>query len=319
MTLLSESFETGGLPFSFGTLIGDHALVTTDGYKSSRCLHQASNQAQSVAVWTSSQIQQDHQWATVRMAVKILDRTQGTTPVLILQNNAGGNHFNLFIPGPGTANDGKFQWDLASTDTALSDFTVELGRWYDILVRVYFGGASYLADVWIDGEPQTSIESLGQTPSTVRSLRLGTDGTSDIWTRRIDELTLETFATIPPVPDFTPDPLPVSLDELREEVGAGADKDRKLLQCLEMANDLVTAYLEDNLDDVTVVPASASRQAVLVAAVDLFNQSQAPHGIVNQQYDAGTGDLGSTPIRITRDPLNGVYPTLRLWVTPAVG
>ncbi len=115
--------------------------------------------------------------------------------------------------------------------------------------------------------------------------------------------------------------MPVTINDLRDEVGAGAGAtvDAKLTRCLAEATKDVTEYLEGNLDDVSVVPTEKQDQALLVAAADNWYLSEAPNGIVNQQFDVGAGEVGSTPIRIGRDPLRSVRPVLSLWIGPAIG
>lgn len=109
-------------------------------------------------------------------------------------------------------------------------------------------------------------------------------------------------------------------EQLRTEVGAAPSTDDALLdRCLAEAIQDVTTYLEDN-DVVTAdVPVVVFDRAVRIAAVDAFNQAKAPNGIVNQEYDLGNGEVTSTPIRISRDPMRGARTVLELYVGPAIG
>jgi hypothetical protein len=116
--------------------------------------------------------------------------------------------------------------------------------------------------------------------------------------------------------------------ELRTEVGAQATpaNDAKLTKCLAIATELVNKWIADNVPDAEIVPDHDEvpevmfDQAVLTAAADIWHQSKAPNGVVNQQFQPGIGtaDLAATPIRISRDPLRGVRPLLSLWIGPPV-
>lgn len=104
----------------------------------------------------------------------------------------------------------------------------------------------------------------------------------------------------------------ISTARLRSEVGAGAASDEVIDESIAVAHELLLQYVADEGID---VPAPVFDRAWLVTAVDLFNQSQAPNGVLTQQFD--TVDGGSAvPIRVSRDPLAGAYPLLRSYVSP---
>lgn len=114
----------------------------------------------------------------------------------------------------------------------------------------------------------------------------------------------------------------IDVDDLRAEVNAGPSSDNALLaRCVGLAQQLITTYLEDNLEaeEVADLPTEVVDEATLKAAADLFHQAKAPNGVVMQEYDVGDGTVGSTPIRIGRDPLRSARPVLELYVGPAIG
>lgn len=105
----------------------------------------------------------------------------------------------------------------------------------------------------------------------------------------------------------------ISTERLRDEVGAGPSNDAVIDECLAVAHELLLQHVGD---EGLEVPASVFDRAWLVAAVDLFNQSQAPNGVLSQQFDTGDGSTTAVPIRVSRDPLAGAYPLLRSYVSP---
>jgi hypothetical protein len=111
----------------------------------------------------------------------------------------------------------------------------------------------------------------------------------------------------------------ITKEQLRDEVKTQGE-DALLERCLAVTDQLLTTYLEDNLDaaDLAALPDVVRDQAWLTAAVDAFNQSKAPNGIVNQEYDLGNGEVTSTPVRISRDPLRGARAVLEMYVGPAI-
>lgn len=104
----------------------------------------------------------------------------------------------------------------------------------------------------------------------------------------------------------------ISTERLRSEVGASVASDEVIDECLTVAHELLLQYVGDEGID---VPPAVFDRAWLVAAVDLFNQSQAPNGVLTQQFDTVDGG-GAIPIRVSRDPLAGAYSLLRFYVSP---
>lgn len=101
---------------------------------------------------------------------------------------------------------------------------------------------------------------------------------------------------------------------LRRKVGAGSRfSDDDLNEYISEAATMVTDFVEDN-----EVPDSVLNRAHTRVAVELFNQDAAPNGRKTEQYDAGDPS-GSTPIQVSRDPMEQAYPLLARYVTPAVG
>lgn len=111
----------------------------------------------------------------------------------------------------------------------------------------------------------------------------------------------------------------VTVAQLRDEVGTNASDDSVLERCLDEAIGDVTTYLTDNEVDPGDVPLGVFDRAVRIAACDAFHQSKAPNGIANQEFDLGSGEVSSTPIRVSRDPMRGARAVLELYVGPAIG
>lgn len=92
-------------------------------------------------------------------------------------------------------------------------------------------------------------------------------------------------------------------------IPATSDKDDAFIgDCLVLA----TALVDDFVGEV-VVPAEVLDHCYTIVAADVFNRRKAPNGIVNQQVIDASG-VSAAPMRIARDPLNGVYGILRRWV-----
>lgn len=104
--------------------------------------------------------------------------------------------------------------------------------------------------------------------------------------------------------------------DLKRRLNSGPADEQLLVDALESANVLVDEYIAEQGTGVEV-PEKIHDRAVLRCAVELFNQDKAPNGIVNQQYDAGNGETGSTPVRIGRDPMVGARALLdEAWTLP---
>ncbi|KRB73076.1 hypothetical protein ASE01_20080 [Nocardioides sp. Root190] len=110
----------------------------------------------------------------------------------------------------------------------------------------------------------------------------------------------------------------VTKEQLRTEVGAGPGDDALLERCLAEAVEDITTYLADNDVLDTDLPPTVLDRAVRVAAADAFHTSKAPNGIANQEFDVGNGEISSTPIRVSRDPLRGARRVLELYVGPVI-
>lgn len=113
----------------------------------------------------------------------------------------------------------------------------------------------------------------------------------------------------------------VTKEQVREEINASstAVSDDKITRELALATRQVNKYLggpdDGSAPNPPPVPAEAYDKAVLLVTVEAINQSLAPNGVLNQVYDGGAGDLVSTPLRISRDPLKPAYPVLAPWTS----
>lgn len=113
----------------------------------------------------------------------------------------------------------------------------------------------------------------------------------------------------------------VTKEQVREDLNASTAtvSDDKITAELAIATAMVNKHL-GGADDGTApsplpVPEAIYDKAVRVVAVESINQTLAPNGVLNQAYDAGGGEIVSTPVRIGRDPLKPAYPVLDPWLS----
>lgn len=133
-------------------------------------LRLAATEAGAYARWGTDVVPAGQTHATTQLWVRVLDRGPGqSVDILTVGNALQSANFDLFLNGATQ----RFQWDLWREDTAQSDVTVELGRWYLIEARVGFSGTQHTAEVRIDGVTQGTITSTG-TSTTMRMLTVGT-------------------------------------------------------------------------------------------------------------------------------------------------
>lgn len=108
--------------------------------------------------------------------------------------------------------------------------------------------------------------------------------------------------------------MPIDAGRLADEVNADATAhDVVLGECVSVAHELLLQYVAQTGAE---IPDPVFDRAWLVSAVDLFNQSQAPNGVLNQQFADSEGGVTTIPVKISRDPLAGAYPLLALYVDP---
>lgn len=88
------------------------------------------------------------------------------------------------------------------------------------------------------------------------------------------------------------------------------EQDEFIQQCWDDSKDLVAKYVGENS-----IPANILDRAYLEVGADLFNRRSAPNGVVNQQFATADG-IGTTGIRISRDPMAAAYKLLGRWVLP---
>jgi hypothetical protein len=108
----------------------------------------------------------------------------------------------------------------------------------------------------------------------------------------------------------------VTVAELRAEVGIDGDdtsQDARLTRSLLAGKLLLDRYVERNLIDPSdAVPDEIYELAHLRIAVDDFNRSQAPNGMLEQQFD-DPRDGAATPRRVSTDPYRTVRHLLFPW------
>jgi hypothetical protein len=99
----------------------------------------------------------------------------------------------------------------------------------------------------------------------------------------------------------------VTVDELRQYVGAKADKDSILERNLDSAIELIDRYLGSKLN---AVPEQVYESAVLLVAQELYYRDTR-NSSSGGQYATSEGFITATP---KRDPVHFAYPLLRPFV-----
>lgn len=103
----------------------------------------------------------------------------------------------------------------------------------------------------------------------------------------------------------------VELERLRSFLGAGSDDNTtdELKDAIAVGRDKLEEYCADAT---APVPSATYNRAHLLVAAELFRQGEAPHGIINQEFEDGT----TTPVHVSSDPLRPVRSLLGEWVPP---
>jgi hypothetical protein len=114
-------------------------------------------------------------WWSFRAWMRVVSWTPGeSVDLFTIRNLQAKNNFDLFVDQPVRT----FRWDLYRGNTASATAPIALGQWHLVEARGSFATSTYVADVRIDGVPQTSITSTGQPPSAVRDIVLGPGATT---------------------------------------------------------------------------------------------------------------------------------------------
>lgn len=189
---LTADAETGDLSV-WGTTASASATALSR-YHGAYGYHLSAATTASYLNWTSTQVEQNHEWASVSMWVKVDSKAASpqTTDLISIKNNNGVNHFDLFWNG---AN--KFQWDLLSTDTDQVATANSFNTWHLVEARVYFGASTYTAQVAIDGVDQGTISSVSQVPTYVKTAWIGTSTTTKTYEFDADDIKLDVSETDP--------------------------------------------------------------------------------------------------------------------------
>ena len=100
--------------------------------------------------------------------------------------------------------------------------------------------------------------------------------------------------------------------DLKKFIGAGEsyESDDLIQDCFNEASALVSKYVGE-----VEVPEVILDRALMVVGADLWNSRSAPNGLVSQQFATADG-IGTTALRISRDPMAAAYKLLSQWVLP---
>ena len=102
----------------------------------------------------------------------------------------------------------------------------------------------------------------------------------------------------------------IDVNDLRTEVNATTNDDVALTNCVAVAAALLAEYVSDP----TLVPEVIYDKAWLAVGVELFNQRQAPNGILMVQDYGPDGSPSSLPVRVSADPMRPAYPLLKMFL-----
>lgn len=94
-------------------------------------------------------------------------------------------------------------------------------------------------------------------------------------------------------------------------VGAGATPDGFVTECATEAREMVEHYVGS---EISSMPAATLRRAIREVGADLYHRRAARNGVSGFEDT----DLGSSPIRINRDPMAPAYPILRQYMRPGI-
>lgn len=105
----------------------------------------------------------------------------------------------------------------------------------------------------------------------------------------------------------------IDVDDLRTEVNASTNDDDRLSSCVTIADALLTGYVGG---DKAAIPTDVYDLAWLNVARDVFNQRQAPNGVLTVQTQGVDGQTLNVPLPGGGDPLRSAYSLLAPWVAP---
>jgi len=110
----------------------------------------------------------------------------------------------------------------------------------------------------------------------------------------------------------------VTVAQLLARLGAEESEAEEAARVLALTEHLVLDYLTEHTPDPLVplaIPETVRDEAVLRGAVDLYNKTQAPNGVLMTTYD-DSGDGSAVALRVSSDPLHSVRTMLAPYVAP---
>lgn len=158
-----------------GTLAGfgatsNASVSTASAYDGTRGYRVSSTAASGYLQWNNSDTEQGHEHASLSMLVRVNSRASTeSVDLATIKNDQGDDHFDFFLTPQG-----EFKWDLQGATTFDTFTGAQMGVWYLVEAKVFFGATTYSASVKINGVDQGTINSPGQTMGTVQSVWFGT-------------------------------------------------------------------------------------------------------------------------------------------------
>lgn len=126
-----------------------------------------------------------------RIKYNVLPSPGVTADTITIQNALQSRNTDLFV-----GIDGNWWFDIYTTDQVQSGIPVVVGQWYDIQIIMDWGSSTYDGLFRID-DNQWRILSPGGTPTTQRSLQLGTYATNKVYEFEVDRVDCAVSDTFP--------------------------------------------------------------------------------------------------------------------------
>lgn len=186
-TTFSDDFESGSLVTNWPTRTGTVSAIAGAAYRSSfgARINPGAGVAATIATSTTKWAQATFTWALLRTRFRINAVPVGTTAdLLTVQNATTVDNFDFFWNNVTSS----FWFDLKGASARIdTGVAAQVGHWYDLRARIFYGSTTYTAQVRLDGQDFGVLSSPGQTSSHVRSGHVGTSSTAKTYQFDVDD------------------------------------------------------------------------------------------------------------------------------------
>lgn len=138
---------------------------------------------------------QTHPWGSFSLWFNFatLPLAAHTAQILTVANTNNVQNFDCYIE----ATSQKLWFDLVNADALNTGVSITSAVWHNLQGRILFGATTTTAHCLLDGVDIGSMQSTGQTPSSMRSCIIGDTTTADTFEMWVDDFRL-TVADIDP-------------------------------------------------------------------------------------------------------------------------